>query len=115
MRNLMDLTVSHAGPRAFDRLDLSGLTRLRILDISGNEIVIPPILPAQLTHLNVSRNCIEDISCFSALHQLQQLDVSYNRIKKLSVNIMQVLLNLENIDLTGNMLLVGGIFTIVRE
>ena len=107
-----------------ERLDLSnnriqsisgepfaGLDRLRFLDLSGNalETVAPEVFaaPSNLRSLQLRSNLLEvaqlNAPALSGLKKLQEIDLSYNRIRgRLTSSFLQDLDNLVSLELTGN-------------
>ncbi|KAK3928787.1 Adhesion G protein-coupled receptor A2 [Frankliniella fusca] len=62
------------------------------------------VLAAQIIHLDVSRNNLEDLKTeyFKNFTNLKRLDLSYNKIKQLEDHAFQGLLNLEVLKLSNN-------------
>jgi hypothetical protein len=85
---------------------LTGLPRLRKLDLSNNCIDISKELHTvlgQITHIDLSHNKIRSLTNFKKLYSLQDLNVSHNQIGKLEdVFHICTLPCLENIDLRNN-------------
>jgi hypothetical protein len=88
--------------------DLIHFDRLQLLDVSENNLQLSmfAILP-RLKALNLACNAISTIERSYGFDSLQLLDLSYNKLSQRSVQMLDFLPNLKELDLCGNNL--GGI------
>ena len=77
----------------FLRLDSNRLTALKVSDVRSFN---------QLSYLDISANCLEDISSISVLGSLKELHCTHNKLQK--VPNLSSLTKLEEIDLSHNVL-----------
>jgi Leucine-rich repeat (LRR) protein len=83
--------------------DLTFFTGLITLDVSENFLELAPfgVLP-KLKQLNICCNNITNIPNLSGFDRLQTLDISYNRLSHASVQALENLPSLTELDLSGN-------------
>ena len=85
-----------------DIMPLSGLTRLKSLDLSNNQIIDISALSGltALETLILYNNQIADISALSGLSNLTSLDIEHNKITDITP--LSVLTNLKSLELSSN-------------
>ena len=83
--------------------DLQFFTGLLVLDVSENHLALAPFgtLP-RLKELRIACNSIHTIEDLYGFDHLMYLDISYNKLTLRSVQALDVLPNLKDIDLSGN-------------
>ena len=85
--------------------DLCHFERLQMLDVSENSMQLDMFLPLpRLRSLNLACNGISTIEPSFGFHALQNLDLSYNSLALRSVQALDFLPNLKELDLCGNAL-----------
>uniref|UniRef100_A0A5S6Q044 LRRCT domain-containing protein n=1 Tax=Trichuris muris TaxID=70415 RepID=A0A5S6Q044_TRIMR len=130
MRNLTDLSLNSNRIRRISEAAFKGLRKLRLLDLSGNPIdewnpnafqevshslesvnladtglySVPNFGGRALRQLNLSRNHIADLAMEEAvsLNKLETLDISFNRIRGLTVELLQRLGALRSLNISHN-------------
>lgn len=97
--------------------NIMSMTNLEILDLSANCIHnnISTLASLKLlTRLNLAQTCLADLNfgIFSAQRQLKSLDISYNNLSEVHLDLFAPYLNqLESLFLDGNNLTeIGGLF-----
>lgn len=103
--NIESLNISGISSRVSDITILAGLTKLRRLQLTNNEITNISALSglSDLTELGLGLNNITDISSLTNLTKLRDLSLNYNNIEDISAltnltNMWQLLLHNNNID-----------------
>jgi Leucine-rich repeat (LRR) protein len=88
------LDVSHLGLSELPFVEISVLPRISVLLGFGNQLVSMPPLNCfrALTTIDISRNCLTDISDMrlSQLHHLNHLDLSRNQLRELPVDLCKL-------------------------
>ncbi|XP_054712158.1 toll-like receptor Tollo [Uloborus diversus] len=101
-------------PLSIGHRTFTKVRELEYLDLAENNIVMLPEYPfcglINLKYLNLSRNALQDVKqlgleerkLFPCIPELQILDLSYNRIKYLTDEILSSLRRLRNLTFRGN-------------
>lgn len=87
LSNLTSLLLNQNGLTALPGPALSRLTKLKVLDVSGNQLTSVPeqiVALTALTTLNLANNAIESLPVLDELKNLAHVDLGGNQLKELS-------------------------------
>lgn len=101
--DIQEVILSDKGLRGVVADDLSFFSEILYMDLSENSLDLFPFgaIP-KLRELRLACNNITKFPKLLGFHSLLYLDLSYNRIAKYSIQALDVLPNLKELDLSGN-------------
>ena len=102
---LQHLDLSFSVIRGFDKYAFRGLSQLKYLLVSDCQLIQPPLnIPTSIIYLNFHYNYFRSIENFGLdkLSNLEEIDLSNNLLSKISFHVFQEMHRIQTINLDGN-------------